>query len=232
LPDQEVAGEDLDALVRRVDIDRWLSTRFVADADTRADLIAVYAFDHELARAIVVTSNPLLAEIRLTWWREALDEIYGGQPVRRHPTAQALARAVGRRKLPPAPLEAMIDGRLAELDVAEGEMLSKDAAIAAADLSGGGLVRAAALVLDPAAPEEATFASGRKLGLSHLIVAGKASMIEVGPAVTAAGVAEGEMTARLSAQAFLAVLPMAAGHIANPLFKRLRLMWAVARGKL
>src|SRR6516165_2835983 len=91
--------EDLDALVQRVDPDRWLSSRFVADPVERADVVAIYAYDHELARAPRVASNSLLGEIRLTWWREALDEIFEGRPVRRHPTAQALAAAVGRRRL-------------------------------------------------------------------------------------------------------------------------------------
>src|SRR6516165_2591981 len=110
--------EDLDALVRRVDPDRWLSSRFVADADRRADVIAVYAYDHELARAPRVASNPLLGEIRLTWWREVLDEIFEGRPVRRHPTAQALAGAVRRRGLQREPLEAMVEARYRELDAA------------------------------------------------------------------------------------------------------------------
>ena len=37
-------------------------------------VVAIYAFDHELARAPKVASNALLGEIRLTWWREVLDE--------------------------------------------------------------------------------------------------------------------------------------------------------------
>src|SRR3954468_9374408 len=91
---------DLDALIRRVDPDRWMSSRFIADPLARADVIAIYAFDHELARAPKVSSNPLIGEIRLTWWREALDEVFEGRPVRRHPTAEALALAVRRRDLP------------------------------------------------------------------------------------------------------------------------------------
>ena len=35
---------ELDAQVRAADIDRWLSSRFVADEAARADLIALYAF--------------------------------------------------------------------------------------------------------------------------------------------------------------------------------------------
>jgi len=38
--------DDIDALVRRVDPDRWLASRFIADAQARADVIALYAFNY------------------------------------------------------------------------------------------------------------------------------------------------------------------------------------------
>ena len=68
------AADDLDDLIRRVDPDRWLTSRFVGDAAARGVLVALYAYDHELARALRVASAPLMAEIRLTWWREAASE--------------------------------------------------------------------------------------------------------------------------------------------------------------
>lgn len=102
--------EDLDDLVRRHDPDRWLASRFIADPQARADVITLYAFDHELTKAAQV-SEPMLAEIRLTWWSEALDEIFEDRPVRRHPVALALADVIPRRKLPRELLEAMIEPR-------------------------------------------------------------------------------------------------------------------------
>ena len=42
--------EDIDAIVRRTDPDRWLASRFVADPAARADLLALYAYSQELAR--------------------------------------------------------------------------------------------------------------------------------------------------------------------------------------
>ena len=63
-PDPDMG--DLDALMRRVDPDRWLSSRFIADPAARADVVSLYAYDHELARAPKVTSNALMGEIRLT----------------------------------------------------------------------------------------------------------------------------------------------------------------------
>src|SRR3990167_10771596 len=102
MPEHDLS-EDLDGLVRRVDPDRWLSSRFIADGAARADVIALYAYDYELARAPKVASNALMGEIRLTWWREALDEVFESRPVRHHPTAQALAAAAAAHGLPREP---------------------------------------------------------------------------------------------------------------------------------
>ena len=44
------AFESLDDMVRAADPDRWLSTRFIADEQARADVTALYALNVELAR--------------------------------------------------------------------------------------------------------------------------------------------------------------------------------------
>lgn len=139
-------NDDLDDLIRRVDPDRWLSSRFVGDPRLRADVIAIYAYDHELARAPKVASNPLLGEIRLAWWREVLDEIYEARHVRHHPTAQALAEVVARHNLPRPPLEAMIDARYRELDTTP---MSKDEAVSWAFSTSGAAAQAAIGILKP-----------------------------------------------------------------------------------
>jgi len=56
--------------MRRVDPDRWLSSRFIGNAEARADVMRSNAFDHELARRAKVASNALLGENAATWWRE------------------------------------------------------------------------------------------------------------------------------------------------------------------
>jgi len=63
--------EDLEASLSRTDPDRWLSSRFAAGREARRALVAIYAFDNQLARAPRAASNPLVAEMRLAWWREA-----------------------------------------------------------------------------------------------------------------------------------------------------------------
>lgn len=138
MPDAPEPGSggagDLDDLVRRLDPDRWLSSRFATDPAARADLVALYALDHELARAPRAASNPLIAEMRLVWWREVLDQIFGEQSVRAHPTARALAEVIARRGLDRAPLDDMVEGRITALDgdLAGVERAGRGAAFAAA----------------------------------------------------------------------------------------------------
>lgn len=217
-------SDDLDDQIRRLDPDRWLSSRFVGDAALRADVIVIYAYDHELARAPKVASNPLLGEIRLTWWREMLDEAYEGRPVRKHPTALALADAIVRRRLPREPLEAMIDARLIEVD---GGPTNVAQALAWADGVGGGSMRAAALILDPATVNTNILFAGRAWALTLR------SRIEGVTEARDAALAEARRQVRtLSVAAFPAVLPLVVVRAKGDLAKRLRLTWAAATGRV
>jgi len=215
-----VADGDLDTSVRRVDPDRWLASRFIADPAARSDVIALLAYDHELARADVVASNSLVAEIRLTWWREALDEVFDGGKVRRHPVAQALAGVVARHGLDRAPLEAMIDARI---DILDRPSLDFDAALRWADAAPGSAAALTARILDPAATAEAAVPSGRAWGLRAL---GHPFGEALGEASRAARA--------LSPAAFPAVAHAALlrARSPSPLEARLRLIWAVARGRI
>jgi phytoene synthase len=234
---------DLDALVRRVDPDRWLAARFIEDHDAREDVVALYAFNHELARAGEVTSQPLMGEMRLTWWREALDEIYGGGVVRHHPTVEALAAAAQRQGWPREELEALIDARSDALDA--GPPLQVEPLYAAIDLTAGALMLLAARTLDASTPLDAVRGAGRAWGLAGLArnqaAAGKRllppgfdSRGEVRVALKEAQLE----TKLLPVAAFPAVAyatlarPYADGRSPGPVEKQLRLLWAVTRGKL
>ena len=72
------APDSLDAQVRAADPDRWLSSRFVGDAQARADLIALYVFEAELMSIPTRVTQPLLAEMRYAWWREQMDGVFAG----------------------------------------------------------------------------------------------------------------------------------------------------------
>jgi len=104
------------ALVERHDRDRYLASLF-APAAAREDLFALYAFNHEVAKTAEVVSEPMLGQIRLQWWREALAGIYEGTP-RQHEVVRPRARAVAARRLPRDVMEMIIDAREFDLDPA------------------------------------------------------------------------------------------------------------------
>jgi len=60
--------------------------------DLRPRLFALYAFNVEVSRAPWLTSEPMIAEMRFQWWRDALEEMASGGPVRRHMVATPLGR--------------------------------------------------------------------------------------------------------------------------------------------
>lgn len=100
--------------VRQMDHDRYL-TALLAPAEARGKLIALYAFNAEIARVREMVSEPMLGQIRLQWWREALEGIAQGE-VRGHEAAMGLAEAFGAEELDVAGLTALIDARERDLD--------------------------------------------------------------------------------------------------------------------
>src|ERR1700735_1584194 len=96
------------SLVRRHDPDRFLTALF-APPRHRDALLTLYAFNHELARAREVASEPPLALIRLQWWREVVE----GEP-KRHEVASPLLAAITAGALRRADLLAIIEARETE----------------------------------------------------------------------------------------------------------------------
>jgi phytoene synthase len=101
--------------VRRGDRDRYLTALF-APASRRDDLLVLAAFNLEIARAREQVREPMLGLIRLQWWREALDAIFSGSVVRKHPVAEALADAIGQYGLPREPFDRMIAARERDME--------------------------------------------------------------------------------------------------------------------
>ena len=77
-------------MVRRGDEDRWLSTHY-APATARRRLCALYALHLEIERIPAIVGEPPLGEIRLQWWREALDEIRAKKKPHAHLVVEAVA---------------------------------------------------------------------------------------------------------------------------------------------
>jgi hypothetical protein len=80
-------------IVRKGDPDRFAAA-MAAPVEARRVLFPLYAFNVEVARAPWVASEPMIGEMRLQWWRDVLEEIGKGGPVRRHEVATPLAEVL------------------------------------------------------------------------------------------------------------------------------------------
>ena len=91
------------------DKDRFL-VAMTAPELVRESLFALLAFNHEIAKTRESVSEIMLGQIRLQWWREAVEECFEGTP-RRHEVVQPLHEAVAHHQLSRDLLDRMIDAR-------------------------------------------------------------------------------------------------------------------------
>jgi phytoene synthase len=146
--------------LRRHDHDRYLTCLF-APAARREALFALYAFNLEVAKTAELVSEPMLGRIRLQWWREAIDEIYGGRP-RRHEVIGPLGAAVTRHGLSRAHFDRLIDGREFDLDGEAPDTLARLEAYAEATSAGLNLLALEIL----GAADEAGRSAAREVGIA------------------------------------------------------------------
>ena len=156
------------ALVRRADPDRFLTALF-APPERREALLTLYAFNNELARAREATSQPMLAMIRLQWWREVVEGA-----VKSHEVATPLTALLEAGLLDRAECLALIDAREVETDIVATLADWRGYALAGA----GGLAVAAGRVLGHPGEERL-----RTLGAAY----GVAGMLRSVPALARAG---------------------------------------------
>ncbi len=86
-------------LVQRGDPQRFRAI-MAAPVAARAVLFPLFAFNLEVARAPWVTQESMIAEMRLQWWRDAVEEIGGDGPVRRHEVVTPLSRVLVPQNIP------------------------------------------------------------------------------------------------------------------------------------
>ncbi len=181
-------------------------------------MVTLYALDQELDHIAMAAREPLAQEIRLTWWREALEAVFAGAEPPAQPTLKALTGTIRRHALPAAPFEAMIEARIAAID-APG---------VTGATGGAALMDLAAQVLDSGAagsPAIAPAARAWAMRESGDLGAVKAALREA-------------RTGALPVSAFPAVAYVtlarayARGRDPSPLEKRLRLTAAVLTGRL
>ena len=122
MPQLSYCGEE----VRRHDPDRFLAALFTPE-DRREAVFALLAFNLEVAKTREVVSDPMLGQIRLQWWREALDGAYAGTP-RAHQVVEPLAAAIAAHGLTRARLDRLIDAREQDLeDIAPPDLAALEA---------------------------------------------------------------------------------------------------------
>ena len=204
----------LDQQVRDADLDRWLSSRLVADPRARADLIALYAFEAELLAIPTRVTQPLLAEMRYTWWAEQMDGVFAGVARKGHPVLEAVTDVVARHGLDRAPFDALIEAHIGRV---HGEPHDLDAFYV------GPMQTAVQVLAGPGHADKAAEA-GRVRGLAQV------------------GKTDEARAARRGANAALKGLPTAAFPAVaaatliraeeQEAVKRLRLVWATLRGRI
>jgi phytoene synthase len=136
------------AQARSADRERFLCSLF-APEPARGDLWALLAFNAEIARTREVVSEPALGEIRLQWWREAIDAAYANTAPT-HPVVRALAAAIGRARPPRARFERLLLAR--QHDLTDDPMPDLAALEDYADATSGELSVLALDLLGVAAP--------------------------------------------------------------------------------
>jgi phytoene synthase len=233
-------ADDLDAQLRKADPDRWLASRLIADETARAHVEAIYLLNHELARAALVTSQPLVGEMRLAWWGEALDEIFERRRVRGHPVAHALEHAVKDHDLPRSLLDAMLDARLRDLDPAPMTEVELEPYI---DATAGAVMALAARILSPAAEIAQIRHAARAWALAGLSRRGGRlpadwTQDEVRRRTDAAQAVARREIRGLPVEAFPAVAygalspAYARGRAPSELGRKARITWAAATGRM
>jgi phytoene synthase len=154
-------------LVRGSDFERYAATLFVPPEPRRA-LLALFAFNIEIARIRDQISQPLAGEIRLQWWSDLLAGTAHGDAAG-NPVAAELLRAIDRHALPHELFGRMIDAHRFDLydepmpTMAELEGYLQDTASALFALGG--------LVLGLEAGDELVRPAGMAFGLTRIVEA-------------------------------------------------------------
>jgi len=160
--------------LRAEDPDRFLSLGF-APARRRGSLAALYLVNHEIAKTGERVTEPMMGQIRLQWWREALERLYQGERAG-HPAADLLAPLLGPEAEATRPPFALFDTLLEarENDLNSAPFDQVDPFTAYLDATSGGLMHIAAYLCAPdhaagEACESAARTGGRAWGITGII---------------------------------------------------------------
>ncbi len=172
----EAQRTEVISAARRGAYDYYLSA-LLAPVGSRDDQLVLAAFEGELVRIIETVGEPILAEIRLQWWRDTIAAMAErrGPPNQRsgHAIADALAVLVEVGRVSMSSLHQSIDARSADtgtepivseedleryLDQTDGAALERAIAVAAAATGG------------PEPDRDLVQAAGRCVGLARILL--------------------------------------------------------------
>ena len=151
-------------LVQRGDPDRFLAT-MAAPPAVRPALFTLYAANLEIARAPWVTSEPMIAQMRLQFWRNAIANP-ANPPA--HDIAAPLALLIEEKALPQEPFECLIAAR--EADLARAPFTDEAALWAYLEDTAGSLMALALRIFGTSADEVARD-WGAAQGLANYLLA-------------------------------------------------------------
>ena len=181
-------------LVARGDPDRFRAT-MAAPLAARRVLFPLYAFNIEVSRAPWVTGEPIIAEMRLQFWRDVIEELVAGRPPRAHEVIAPLAQAIPQSEI--GGLDRLVAARQWDIySEAFADRAAFDTYIAD---TAAPLVTVAARALGADAREDAALAdAGWGFGLANFLVAipalaaaGRVPLVDGRPQAVADLAAEG-----------------------------------------
>ncbi len=153
-------GSDTLERLRGEDHARYL-TFLYAPRNNRESLIALGLLNVELSRIRESVSEPIVGEVRLAWWREALADLYAGK-VRKHEVLLLLAESGAVQIVPHALLDNMIEARIDE--IYDTQVTTLDVLDNFLGRTSGQLQQAFCYSLCKAAPNAATLAAAHHVG--------------------------------------------------------------------
>ncbi|WP_435258895.1 phytoene/squalene synthase family protein [Thioclava sp. FR2] len=235
-------------IVERGDPDRFLAV-MASPVQTRSRLLPLYAFNLEVAKAPWVAKEPMIAEMRLQWWRDVVAE----PKSRAHEVAAPLHDLIVSAQLPVEVLDRLVEAR--RWDIYKDPFADQAAFDAYLEDTGAGLMWLAARALGAADTDETAVRSfgwatalanflcavpaleergriplvdGRAAGIQHLASRGLIRLNEA----RRAGVSKSSRPALLAGWQTEGLLRLAAQDPAAVAEDRLKLSEFAKRGKL
>ena len=151
--------------LRAADRDRFLST-LVLSGSHRDGVVALYAFNADVASIRDRVSDPAPGEIRLQWWNDAL-EGHGHGAVRQNPVADALLDTIAAYNIPIGTLQRLLGAR--RFDLYDDPMPDVATFEGYAGETTSTLYQLAAMILNNGELIEAGDAAGH-LGVAHALI--------------------------------------------------------------